>query len=50
MGIRQQIGQPTTSVFPLPAVWATPNGTGYYFAGLLQNEGVPSSKETHGLR
>ncbi len=48
--LRQQIGQPTTSVFPVPAVWVTPNGTGYYFAGLLQNEGVPPSKEIYGLR
>lgn len=48
--VRQQVGQKTNSVFPIPAVWTTLNSTGYYFAGMLWNEGMPPSSEIPGLR
>jgi hypothetical protein len=48
--LEQQVGQGTSSVFPVPAIWVSPNSTGYYFAGLLLNEGEPPSGEISGLR
>ena len=48
--IEQQVGQGTISVFPIPAVWITPNSTGYYFAGMLWNEGAPPSEHIAGLQ
>jgi hypothetical protein len=47
--LRDQIGQPTKSVFPIPTVWTTSNSAGYYFAGLLWNEGAPTSASIPGL-
>lgn len=48
--IQQWVGQGTRSVFPIPAVWVTFNGTIYYFAGMLWNEGEPPSEEIPGLQ
>jgi hypothetical protein len=37
--IREQISEPTQGVYPIPAVWITPNSAGFYFAGMIWNEG-----------
>lgn len=48
--LRDQVGQSTKSVFPIPAVWTTSNSAGYYFAGMLWNEGAPTCDTIRGLR
>jgi hypothetical protein len=45
-----QVGQGPLGLYPIPAVWVTPNSTSFYFAGLLQSEGQLPSAEIHVLR
>jgi len=37
--IRDQIGAATTGAFPIPCTWVTSQSSGFYFAGMLWNEG-----------
>lgn len=48
--LRQRVGQAALSVFPVPAVWVSTNSRGYYFAGLLKDENLPSPENMTGLR
>jgi hypothetical protein len=44
--LREQIGQKTEGVFPIPVVWATSQSTGFYFAGMLRNQSESPLSQT----
>lgn len=43
--LREQIGEPPDGIFPIPVTWVTANSTGFYFAGMIRNEGQPIANQ-----
>ncbi len=48
--IRVQIGQSPAGIYPIQAVWITPNSRHFYFAGMLNLENYLPSTKIVGLR
>jgi len=45
--LREQVGQGVLGVFPIPVVWSTANSNGFYFAGMMENDGQPVPNQSN---
>ncbi len=45
--LREQVGQGVLGVFPIPVVWSTTNSNGFYFAGMMENNGQPLASQSN---